>query len=222
MECVLKQPKVAAIIQREHQAARLAREAFAAQMRTNQETPVYNRDFRTSEAHKTQYLSIGPRMGTYLYTIARTLNARNLVEFGTSFGISTLYLAAAAAENGGKVTGSEYHAHKAQKARDNLQDAGLSSYAEILSGDGRETLQSINAPIDLLFLDGSKDLYLDILMMLEKHLRPGAMIIADNADHLPEDEGFLQYVGKDNDRYLTTLVGFNKGLASQSMFLKSF
>ena len=220
MNCVLQQEQVAAIIQREHQAARLAREAFSAQLSAGQETPVYNRDFRTSEAHKTQYLSIGPRMGTYLYTIARTLNARNIVEFGTSFGISTLYLAAAAAETGGKMTGSEYHAHKAEKARNNLKDAGLSAHAGILTGDGLETLKTIDAQIDLLFLDGAKDLYLDVLMMLEKHLRPGAIVIADNADHLPEDEGFLRYVGKDNTRYVSTLIGFHKGLVSQSVVVK--
>lgn len=220
MNCVLQQEQVATVIQREHQAARLAREAFSAQLSAGQETPVYNRDFRTSEAHKTQYLSIGPRMGTYLYTIARTLNARNIVEFGTSFGISTLYLAAAAAETGGKVTGSEYHAHKAEKARNNLKDAGLSAHAGILTGDGLETLKTIDAQIDLLFLDGAKDLYLDVLMMLEKHLRPGAIVIADNADHLPEDEGFLRYVGKDNTRYVSTLIGFHKGLVSQSVVVK--
>lgn len=158
-------------------------------------------------------------MGRFLYASARAINARNIVEFGTSFGISTLYLAAAAADTGGRVTGSEFHENKVEKARANLGDAGLAGCAEIRSGDARQTLANVQGPIDLLFLDGAKDLYIEILKMLEDRLRPGAMVIADNADHLPQDEGFLAHVGDSSPRYLTTLLGFHKGLASQSVVL---
>lgn len=218
MNCTLLRPDVAATLKREHEAAKAMREARMAEPRAADQ-PVHRLDFRTSEAHRTQYLSIGPRMGRFLYSSACSIGARNIVEFGTSFGISTLYLAAAAADTGGRVTGSEFHPNKAEKARANLADAGLSSHADIRVGDALETLKTIEGPIDLLFLDGAKELYIEILRMLEDRLRPGALVIADNADHLPEDEGFLHYVGGTSERYLTTLIGFNKGLVSQSLML---
>lgn len=223
MNSTLLHPDVVATLKREHAAAKAMREARMAQARDEagkaDSVPVHKHDFRTSEAHRTQYLSIGPRMGRFLYNSARAIGAQNIVEFGTSFGISTLYLAAAAADTGGKVTGSEFHPDKAGKARSNLADAGLSAQADIRVGDARETLGSIEGPIDLLFLDGAKDLYIEILQMLEGRLRPGALVIADNADHLPEDEGFLLYVGEGSTRYLSTLLGFHKGLVSHSLVL---
>lgn len=218
MNSTLLRPDVAATLAREHAVAKAIRETRMAQPR-DEGAPPQTLDFRTSEAHRTQYLSIGPRMGRFLYNSARAIGARTIVEFGTSFGISTMYLAAAAADTGGRVTGSEFHSNKAEKARSNLADAGLSVHAEIRVGDARETLEPIEGPIDLLFLDGEKDLYIEILKMLENRLLPGALVIADNADRLPEDEGFLRHVGEGSDRYLTTLLGFHKGLVSQSLVL---
>ena len=218
MNCTLLHPDVAATLKREHDAAQAMNAARKAQPREEGAPPAHTLDFRTSEAHRTQYLAIGPRIGRFLYNSARAIDARTIVEFGTSFGISTLYLAAAAADTGGQVTGSEFHPSKADKARANLANAGLSAQAEILVGDARETLAATAGPIDLLFLDGAKDLYLEILTMLEDRLRPGALVIADNADHLPQDEGFLRYVG-DGSRFLTTLIGSRKGLVSQSLVL---
>jgi len=220
MTSTLLRPDVAATLRREHEAARAMFAARAARPPAAEgEQPAHKLDFRTSETHRTSYLSIGPRMGRFLYNTARVSGARNIVEFGTSFGISTMYLAAAAADTGGRVTGSEFHPSKAEKARANLADAGLADRAEIRVGDARETLADLDGPIDLLFLDGAKDLYIDILKMLEDRLRPGSAVICDNADHLPEDEGFLAYVGDANPRYLTTLLGFHKGLASYSIVL---
>ena len=218
MNSTLLRADVAATLEREHAAAKAMREARMVERGDAPRPQAHTLDFRTSEAHRTQYLSIGPRMGRFLYNSARSIGARNIVEFGTSFGISTIYLAAAAADTGGKVTGSEYHASKAEKARANLADAGLAAQADIRIGDARQTLADIEGPIDLLFLDGAKDLYIEILKMLEDRLRPGSLVITDNADHLTEDEGFLRHVG-DGGRYLTTLIGFNKGLASQTLVL---
>lgn len=219
MKSTLFRQDVAETLKREHAAARAMREARMQQPRDENAPPPQTLDFRTSELHRTQYLSIGPRMGRFLYNSARAIGARTIVEFGTSFGISTLYLAAAAADTGGRVSGSEFHPSKAEKARANLADAGLSAQADIRVGDALETLSTIEGPIDLLFLDGGKDLYLEVLKMLEDRLRPGALVIADNADHLPENEGFLHHVGDDGDRYVTTLIGFHKGLVSQSLVL---
>ncbi len=207
-------PSALAVIAREHQAARAQREARRGDGadRPPSSGPV---DFRTSERHQTAYLSIGPDQGRFLFTLALSRGARRIVEFGSSFGISTLYLAAAARLTGGRVTGSEFHAAKAEKATRSLGEAELSDFAEIRVGDARETLESVEGPVDLLFLDGAKELYLPILRMLEPRLAQGGLVVADNADHLTDDDPFLAHVG--GNGYVTSRVGFGKGAMTLSM-----
>ena len=137
------------------------------------------------------------------------------MEFGTSFGISTLYLAAAAAETGGRVTGSEYHPSKADKARANLAEAGLA--ATILTGDARETLAGPGPRIDLLFLDGAKELYLPILHLLLPRLHRGSLVVADNIPTDPEARaaspaaGFDAFMEDAANGFVTSVIGFGKG-----------
>jgi predicted O-methyltransferase YrrM len=110
------------------------------------------------------------------------------VEFGTSFGVSTLHLAAALRDNGGgQLISTEFEPAKVAQANANLAEAGLADLVEIRSGDALETLgQGLPERIDLVLLDGAKGLYLKILSLLESRLRPGALIVADNADWSPE------------------------------------
>src|SRR5208283_4320745 len=111
-----------------------------------------------------------------------------IVEFGTSFGISTLHLAAALRDNGGgHLITSEFQSSKAARARENLTAGGLIDLVQIREGDALQTL-SVDLPetVDLLLLDGAKALYPEILSLVESRLRPGAFIVADNADASPE------------------------------------
>lgn len=127
------------------------------------------------------YVPVSQKQGEFLYLIARSLHAKRIVEFGTSFGISTTYLAAAVKDNGGGlVIGSELEPNKVATARRNLQEAGLSKLVEIREGDARATLQDPGGTIDMVLLDGFKQLYLPMLQMLTPHLRPGAVVLADN------------------------------------------
>jgi predicted O-methyltransferase YrrM len=126
--------------------------------------------------------------GTLLYMLARSCAARTIVEFGTSFGISTLHLAAALRDNGGgRVIATEFEPSKIERARKHLTEGGLIDLVEIREGDALQTL-SVNLPdtIDLLLLDGAKALYPEILNLVETRLRQGALIVADNADYSPE------------------------------------
>jgi predicted O-methyltransferase YrrM len=114
--------------------------------------------------------------------LARSVQVRSIVEFGTSFGISTLHLAAALRDNGGgRLIGSEFEPTKIARARENLGTAGLSDLVEIREGDALQTLaRDLPDSIDLVFLDGAKSLYSPILSLLEGRLRSGALIVADN------------------------------------------
>jgi predicted O-methyltransferase YrrM len=133
-------------------------------------------------------LPVSRGTGALLYMLARTSRARTIVEFGTSYGISTIHLAAALRDNGGgRLVTSEFEDAKIERARANLAEAGLLDLVEIRAGDALHTLANdLPDAIDFVLLDGAKALYPDILALLEPHLRPGAAIVADNADHSPD------------------------------------
>lgn len=134
-----------------------------------------------SDRIKDLFVALSPKQGTLAYMIARSIGARRIVEFGTSFGISTTYLSAAVRDNGGgTVIGSELQPTKLARARAHLEEAGLSDIAEIRAGDARETLADPGGPVDLVLLDGAKQLYLNILRMLAPRLHTGSVVLADN------------------------------------------
>jgi predicted O-methyltransferase YrrM len=148
-------------------------------------------------------LPVSRETGLLLYMLARGSGARTIVEFGTSFGVSTLYLAAALRDNGGGVLiTSEFEPSKVERARGNLIAGGLSDLVEIRQGDALKTL-AVDLPetIDLLLLDGAKALYPEILSLVESRLRPGTLIVADNADYSPD---YLARVRSPGSGYLST------------------
>jgi predicted O-methyltransferase YrrM len=138
------------------------------------------------------HLAVSRETATLLYMLARSSRARSIVEFGTSFGVSTVYLAAALRDNGGgRLIGSEFEPTKIERARANIAAAGLGDLVEIRAGDALETLaRDLPETIDLVLLDGAKNLYSKVLSLLEPRLRAGALVLADNADWSPE------YVGR--------------------------
>jgi len=162
---------------------------------------------------KTDYLALFARLkdfalpvsretGRLLYMLARSSGARTMVEFGASFGISTLHLAAALRDNGGgRLITTEFEPSKVARARANLTMGGLLDLVEIREGDALKTL-SVDLPesIDLLLLDGAKSLYTEILSLVESRLRPGAFIVADNTDNSPE---YVAHVRSPENGYLS-------------------
>jgi predicted O-methyltransferase YrrM len=147
---------------------------------------------------KNAYIPISPEQGQYMYQTARLIGARTIVEFGTSFGISAIYLAAAARDNGGRFTGSELEPGKIKAARENIAAAGLADVAEVRAGDAMETLKDFDGTIDMLLLDGWKDIYLLMIRMLKPKLRPGSVVFADNIYTFPKD--LARYVAFVRDR----------------------
>lgn len=151
-------------------------------------------------------LPVSRETGLLLYMLARSAGARNIVEFGTSFGISTLHLAAALRDNGGgRVITTEFEPSKVARARRNLEAGGLADLVEIREGDALQTLAAdLPESIDLLLLDGAKALYPEILALVESRLKPGAFVVADNADHSPE---YLAHVRSPASGYMSTPFG---------------
>lgn len=147
---------------------------------------------------KDLYIPLSAETGRFAYLVARSLGASRIVEFGTSFGVSTIYLAAAVKDGGGGlVIGSEIEPGKVMQARANLEEAGLGQYAEIREGDAQETLRDAGGPVDMALLDGWKDLYLPILEILAPQLRPGAVVLGDNIKTFPK--ALAPYVARVRD-----------------------
>lgn len=126
------------------------------------------------------YVPLSRAQGRFLFLVARSIGARRLVEFGTSFGVSTIYAAAAARDTGGLVIGSELEPSKRERALANLREAGLAAQVDVRLGDALDTLRDVPSPIDLVLLDGWKDLYLPVLQMLAPKIRAGGVVLADN------------------------------------------
>lgn len=134
-----------------------------------------------AERARDLYLPLSAEQGALCYLLARSIGARRIVEFGTSFGVSTIYLAAAVRDNGGGlVTGTELVAEKASKARQHLDEAGLAAFAEVREGDALETLRDLEGPLDMLLLDGWKDGYLPAIKLLGPLVRRGGLVVGDN------------------------------------------
>lgn len=139
--------------------------------------------------------SIHPEQGDLLYLLCRSLRARRVVDFATSVGFSTLYLAAAMRDNGGgTVIGAEIVPQKIAAARANLEAAGLADFVEIRAGDARETLRDVGGDVDLALIDGwpadtGPSLSLQVMQVLAPQMRPGAIAVNDNAE-----DDYLEFI----------------------------
>ncbi len=165
-----------------------------------------------ADASESTYMPISPQAGDLLYILVRAKRPGTIVEFGTSYGISTIYLAAAVADNGtGRVVSTELSAVKVVAARANLAEARLADHVTILPGDAMSTLNDIPAPIDFVLLDGWKDLCLPVLRSLESRLAVGALIVADDII-LPSLSGYLEYVRHPANGYVSVAFPVEDGM----------
>jgi predicted O-methyltransferase YrrM len=188
----LNSPKVRTVLER----------LFAASALQEGLPPALPKDFsyeassplERANAMSAVYMPISAQGGDLLYSLARASRPDRIVEFGTSFGISTIYLACAILDNGkGHVFSTELSAAKAKAAHRNLLEAGVADKVTILQGDALQTLTDVPGPIGLALLDGWKDLNLPVLKILEPRLAAGALVIADD-NSFATMANYLQYV----------------------------
>jgi caffeoyl-CoA O-methyltransferase len=118
--------------------------------------------------------------GRWLALLVRATNARDLLEIGSSNGVSTIWLAAAVRQIGGRVTGTEILPERAAEANRNLAEAGLDTVARVVAGDARATVASLPGPFDLVFIDAEKEDYVDHFEVIVDRVRIGGLILADN------------------------------------------
>lgn len=133
-------------------------------------------------------LPVSRETGALLYMLVRAARVHSILEFGTSFGVSTIYLAAGLRDNGGgHVITTEFETSKVERARENLTEAGLIDLVEIREGDALQTLaRDLPDSLDVVLLDGAKALYADVLALVESRLHPGSLVLADDARYCAE------------------------------------
>ena len=162
----------------DEKVARVIREyddRHAAETRLMAELPPDETDRRINEF----LIPIGHATGQFLRDLAVASNAKLMLEFGTSYGYSALWLAQAARVTGGKVVSLDLAADKQDYARQQLDRAGLRDHVEFLNGDARLLVEQLDGPFDIVLLDLWKDLYIPCFDAVPKLASP-AFIVADN------------------------------------------
>ena len=160
-----------------------------------------------------RFMAVAPEVGRFFYLLARTHRPARVVEFGTSFGLSAIHLAAALRDNGsGHLITTEKDAAKALRSAEHFQQAGLADLIEVRQGDAFETLAGVEK-IDMLVLDGWKPLYLPLLRRLEPALSPRCLVVADDIVRFSAEVGpYLEYVRDAANGYLSCEIPLDDGV----------
>ena len=181
-------------------------------------------DWNAFDAQTNQFLSdklvaLDRDKAEFCYQICRALGAKRVVEAGTSFGVSTLVLAAAVRDNlrrdGGEgiVIGTEYEPKKAEAARAHFAEAGLSGFIQLREGDLRQTLVEVGAPVDFMLIDIWTPMARPALELVAPYLRDGAVVIADNTSQFPDAyRDYFEFVNDPANRFRTMTLPFEGGL----------
>jgi predicted O-methyltransferase YrrM len=166
-----------------------------------------------------KFVALDRDKAEFCYQLCRANDARRIVEIGTSYGVSTLYLAAAIRDNArahggdGIVIGTEYEPHKVSAARAHFKQAGLSHFIDLREGDLRETLKEIDGPVDFLLMDIWIAMARPALELVAPHLRPGAIVLCDNTEqYRNEYADYFAFLNNPTRGFRTMTLPFRGGL----------
>lgn len=218
MASPMNDPKLKAILDRLHtQSNTQINEAVAYFKQREREVAIDQEGFYDEDMYRflsDKMVALDRDKAEFCYLLCRSLRATRIVEAGTSFGVSTLYLAAAVRDNqveNGVVIGTEYEPGKVEMARENFKEAGLSEFIELREGDLRETLQDVGGQVDFMLVD-IWEVALPALELVSPMLRPGAIVACDNtAVDIAEYGAYFEFVKDPKNRFRTMTVPFEGG-----------
>ena len=218
MASPLNDPKLEALLDRLHaQSNSEVVETDAYFARREREGSLDYENFCDDDMHRflsDKMVALDRDKAEFCYQLCRSLRATRVVEAGTSFGISTLYLAAAVRDNqveDGVVIGTEHEPGKVEIARQNFEAAGLSEFVDLREGDLRQTLQDVGGPVDFMLVD-IWDVALPALELVSPNLRPGAIVACDNTTAAADEyRDYFEFVNDPSNRFRTMTVPFQGG-----------
>ncbi|MEM7241503.1 MAG: class I SAM-dependent methyltransferase [Pseudomonadota bacterium] len=158
-------------------------------------------------------LSLDLEKGLFCYNLVKTLNAPNIIDAGTSFGASAIFMAAALnerLEKKGHIYSFENEEKKAKIAERNFRRAGLDEFITLKVGDILENIDCIAGTIDLVLLDICDPIPKLLIEHILNQLRPGSIILADNSIYTDLYKGYFEYLG--NNGFSTVTLPFEGGL----------
>jgi predicted O-methyltransferase YrrM len=160
-----------------------------------------------------RFRNVEPETAELLGVLVRAMQARRVLELGTSNGYSTIWLADAAEAVGGSVVSLEVEAQRTALARDNLAQAGLAAFVELRTADAGEQLAAFaDDAYDLVFLDAERPAYVGYWPHLVRILRPNGLLVVDNTlSHANQLTEFSELVYGD-ERVTSTLVTVGAGV----------
>jgi len=137
--------------------------------------------------------------GRLLRLLAETIDAKQIVEIGTSNGYSGIWQCLALKTTGGKLTTFEIDAQRAVLARENFKKAGVDDIVTLIEGDAHENIMQVKGPVDMCFIDADKEGYSDYLAKLLPKVRPGGLIVAHNISPGMADPKYLAAITTNPD-----------------------
>lgn len=220
---ILNDAKLEALLARLHGESEGQNDAIGAYFRRRIEERTLSWegfDAETNSFFRDKMVALEKEKAEFCYGLCRALRARRIVECGTSYGVSTLYLAAAIRDElarspgaSGVVIATEYEPEKAKIARRNFEAAGLSRFIDLREGDLNETLKVIEGPVDFVLLDIWTEAVMPAIHHIAPHLRDGAVIVADNtAQSRPGYAAYFEYIADPKNRLRTMTLPFSGGL----------
>jgi predicted O-methyltransferase YrrM len=179
-------------------------------------TDLYRRG-REHDAKKVDRLArlrnVEPDTARLLAVLVRALEAKRLLELGTSNGYSTVWLADAARSIGGRVVSVDVDSTRTAQAAEHLSHVQLQGYVELRTEDAAMTLsQAADASVDMIFLDAERPAYSGYWPDLLRALRPGGLLVVDNVlSHAEEVKPFRELV-QDEDDVIESVVPVGAGV----------
>lgn len=176
-------------------------------------------DARTEKFLADKMVALERDKAEFCYAMCRALKAKRVVEAGTSFGVSTLFLAAALRDNiaadggSGVVIGTEHEPEKAKAARANFARAGLDHLIDLREGDLDETLKRIDGEVDFMLVDIWIGAALNALRRVAPHLREGAIVVTDNTTQFRDQyRDYFAFLSDPKNGFRTMTLPFKGGL----------
>jgi predicted O-methyltransferase YrrM len=220
MPGILNDPQLEALLDRLHALSDSQSDDLAKHTAVDAEGREILRDGGDSKAFLSDKLvALDRDKAEFCYQLCRALNATRVVEAGTSYGVSTLYLAAAVRDNlrasggAGVVIGTEYEPRKAAAARANFAAGGVAQFVDLREGDLRETLRDVGGPVDFMLIDIWIPMARPALELVLPHLRRGAIVVCDNTDaYRKEYRAYLDLIAAQGSLLRTLTLPFRGGV----------